>query len=75
VAASERDRPDAAAPAGAWRKYQDRVEPERLVFIDETWTRTKMTPLRGSAQRGLRLQTKAPARPLEDHNLPGCITP
>jgi hypothetical protein len=43
-----------------WRKYQDRIEPERLVFIDETWTRTNMTPLRGWATRGLRLQTKAP---------------
>jgi transposase len=43
-----------------WRKYQDRIEPERLVFIDETWTRTNMTPLRGWAPRGLRLQTKAP---------------
>src|SRR6202035_3546398 len=39
---------------------QDRIEPERLVFIDETWTRTNMTPLRGWAPRGLRLQTKAP---------------
>jgi transposase len=30
------------------------------VFIDETWTRTNMTPLRGWAPRGQRLQTKAP---------------
>jgi transposase len=35
-----------------WIKYQDRVEPERLVFIDETWTRTDMAALRGWAPRG-----------------------
>ena len=31
-----------------------------VVFIDETWTRTNMTPLRGWAPCGLRLQAKAP---------------
>jgi hypothetical protein len=29
-----------------WARYQDRIEPEHLVFIDETWTRTNMAPLR-----------------------------
>jgi transposase len=43
-----------------WKKYQDRVEPERLVFIDETWTRTDMAPLRGWAPRGRRLTAKVP---------------
>ena len=60
MVASERDRPDVARRRAQWSKYQDRIEPERLVFIDETWTRTNMTPLRGWAPRGLRLQTKAP---------------
>jgi hypothetical protein len=60
VVASERDRPDVAHRRAQWCKYQDRITPERLVFIDETWTRTNMTPLRGWAPRGLRLQTKAP---------------
>ena len=41
-----------------WIKYQDRVDPERLVFIDETWTRTDMAPLRGWAARGHRLTAK-----------------
>jgi transposase len=31
-----------------------------LVFIDETWTRTDMAPLRGWAPRGQRLPTKVP---------------
>ena len=43
-----------------WTKYQDRVEPERLVFIDETWTRTDMAPLRGWAARGHRLTARVP---------------
>jgi transposase len=30
-----------------WIKYQDRIEPERLVFLDENWTKTNMTALRG----------------------------
>ena len=34
--------------------------PERLVFIDETGTTTKMTRLRGRARKGQRLRMKAP---------------
>ena len=45
-----------------WTKYQDRVEPERLVFIDETWTKTNMAPLRGWAPCGERLIAKVPHR-------------
>jgi transposase len=60
VVAGERDRPDVARRRAQWIKYQDRVEPERLVFIDETWTRTDMASLRGWAPRGRRLTTKVP---------------
>src|SRR5580692_10932088 len=60
VVAGERDRPDVARRRAQWVKYQDRVEPERLVFIDETWTRTDMAALRGWAPRGQRLPTKVP---------------
>jgi transposase len=45
-----------------WKKYQGRVAPERLVFIDETWTKTNMAPLRGWALRGKRLIGKVPHR-------------
>jgi transposase len=40
--------------------YQGRVDPARLVFIDETWTKTNMAPLRGWAPCGQRLPSKAP---------------
>ena len=43
-----------------WKAYQSRVEPARLVFIDETWAKTNMAPLRGWAPRGLRLRAKVP---------------
>jgi transposase len=60
VVAGERDRPDVARRRAQWTKYQDRIEPERLVFIDETWTKTNMAPLRGWAPRGERLIAKVP---------------
>ena len=37
-----------------------RLEPHRLVFIDETAVTTKMTRLRGRAARGARLEADAP---------------
>ena len=60
--ASEQDRPDVARRREQWTKYQGRIAPERLVFIDETWTRTNMAPLRGWAPRGRRLKAKVPHR-------------
>jgi hypothetical protein len=51
VVASKRDRPDVAHRRVQWRKYQDRIEPERLVFIEtshQTWTRTVIVDKSGS---------------------------
>jgi transposase len=39
---------------------QGRIDPARLVFIDETWTKTNMEPLRGWAPQGERLVAKVP---------------
>jgi transposase len=58
----QRDRPDVARRRAQWTKYQDRIEPKRLVFIDETWTKTNMAPVRGWAPRGKRLVAKVPQR-------------
>ena len=60
VVAGERDRPDVARRRAQWTKYQDRIAPERLVFIDETWTKTNMAPLCGWAPRGKRCMAKVP---------------
>ena len=58
--ASERDRPDVARRRTQWVERQDRIDPERLVFIDETWIKTNMAPLRGWAPLGERLIAKVP---------------
>ena len=39
---------------------QPRLDPKRLVFIDETWTKTNMTRTRGWWWRGERLMAKVP---------------
>ena len=52
--------PRRGAPPGAWKKYQTRIDPARLVFIDETWVKTNMAPIRGWCARGRRLAAKIP---------------
>lgn len=39
---------------------QAKLDPARLVFLDETWTKTNMTRLRGRAPRGKRLIAAVP---------------
>ncbi len=43
-----------------WKRYQDRIDPRRLVFIDETWAKTNMTRTHGRILRGQRLHAKVP---------------
>ena len=43
-----------------WRRVQPRLDLARLVFIDETWTKTNMTRLRGWCLRGAPLMAKVP---------------
>jgi len=42
------------------RQPRMRLEPHRLVFLDETGTKTKMTRLRGRCPKGPRLRCKVP---------------
>ncbi len=61
--ASEQDCPDIRKAREEWaqtRQPRMRLEPDRLVFLDETGTTTKMTRLRGRCPRGRRLLAKAP---------------
>ena len=41
-------------------RYQARLDPRRLVFIDETWAKTNMTRTHGRCARGQRLVAKVP---------------
>lgn len=43
-----------------WKSWQNRFDPKRLVFIDETWIKTNMAPLRGWGPKGRRLRGFAP---------------
>jgi transposase len=61
--ASEHDRPDVKQAREEWtavRQPKMRLEPHRLVFLDETATTTKMTRPRGRCLNGQRLLSKAP---------------
>jgi putative transposase len=60
LVASEQERRDVARRRQQWMNHRHRIDPARLVFIDETWTKTNMAPLRGWAPRGMRLQAKVP---------------
>jgi transposase len=43
-----------------WHGFQAHLDPQRLVFIDETWIKTNMAPLRGWGPKGERLRGFAP---------------
>jgi transposase len=60
VRAAEQDRPDVAAARVAWARDQAKLDPDRLVFIDETGASTNLARLRGRAPRGQRLVGKIP---------------
>ena len=53
-------RPAIARRREQWKKYQGRLDPKRLVFIDETWAKTNMTPIRGWSRRGDKLIGRTP---------------
>jgi hypothetical protein len=58
--AVERARSDVARRRRRWRSWQAGLDPRRLVFIDETWIKTSMAPLRGWGPKGARLRGFAP---------------
>ena len=58
--AAEQLRPDVARKRARWKRHQTRLDPARLVFIDETWAKTNMTRTHGRALRGARLMAKVP---------------
>jgi transposase len=60
VLPAEQLRPKVARRRAAWKKFQHLPDPARLVFVDETWAKTNMAPLRGWAPKGQRLHAKVP---------------
>ena len=45
---------DVAAAREVWQAERAALQVGRLVFLDETWATTSMTPARGRAPRGQR---------------------
>jgi transposase len=59
--ADQRDRPDVQSKRRAFRRKIRKIEPKRLVFVDETGITTAMTPAYAWAPRGARAVDSAPA--------------
>ncbi len=60
LTASEQQRPDVAEKRAAWRVKQASLDPDKLVFLDETWAKTNMTRPRGRSLKGTRLIDRVP---------------
>jgi transposase len=58
--ALEQARSDVARRRRRWRSWQASLDPQRLVFIDKTWSKTSMAPLRGWGPKGERVRGLAP---------------
>jgi transposase len=58
--AEEQERPDVLKRRRDWFEAQPELDPERLVFIDETWASTNMARARGRAPKGERLRAAIP---------------
>jgi len=58
--AAEQDRPDILTRRWAWFESQPDLDPDRLVFVDETWASTNMARTHGRAPRGERLRAPIP---------------
>jgi hypothetical protein len=69
--ALEQARADIARGRRRWRSWQARLDPRHLVFIDETWIKTSMAPLRGWGPKGHRLRGFAPHGHWRTLTLPG----
>ena len=58
--AAEQERPDVAQARQRWKHDQARLDPAKLVFVDETGASTQMARLYGRAKRGRRVVSRIP---------------
>lgn len=56
----EQKRRDVVEQRAAFKELQNNLDPKNLVFLDETWAKTNMSPLRGWAPKNKRLVDYAP---------------
>jgi transposase len=57
---AEQEREDIVRTRAAWREVLAEIGPDRLVFVDDTWAKTNMTPTHGRARRGQRVPGRVP---------------
>jgi len=50
--AAEQHRDDVVEEREEWKKLQEVIDTKKFVFLDETWTKTNMTPTHGRAEIG-----------------------
>lgn len=60
IHAAEIERPDIARRRARSKRHQHWIDPRRLVFINETWVKTNMTPLCCWGPKGARLPGRTP---------------
>src|SRR6202040_3590995 len=75
VLASEQNHPGVARKRGRWKTLQGRIDPRRLVFIDETWAILRQAQDEYGAVARVGSARSAPAgtgslRTLEGHDIP-----
>jgi len=58
--ASEQERPDVVLQREAWFEGQLDLDPDRLVFVDESWASSSMARGHGRCPRGERLRMSVP---------------
>jgi hypothetical protein len=57
----------------AWKRFEARIVPERLVFIDETWTKTNMFPRPWMVPARREASRQGSSWPLENPDLRGGV--
>jgi hypothetical protein len=73
--ALEQARADVSRRRARWRSWQGFLDPTKLVFIDETWIKTNMAPLRAWGPKGATVTRPCAARPLAHSDLPRGTAP
>jgi transposase len=58
--AAEQDRPDVQKQRWDWFEGQIDLDPDRLIFVDESWASTNMARRYGRCRRGERLRMSVP---------------
>jgi transposase len=58
--AAEQDRPDVKKQRWDWFEGQIDLDPDRLIFVDESWASTNMARRYGRCRRGERLRMSVP---------------